>query len=135
MSIDNQSGRTLWSVKTRGVPGRPVLTDSDILVIRSGNSLTKIMGLDPASGKTLWQTAEEDFVSNLIVVDDTIYALTTEPAIVGYDVLTGREKDRLTFGGGPLDAKHSPNFWLLSDGSHMFVYFSDSQELIAFERQ
>ena len=135
LSIDNQSGQTLWTVKTRGMSGKPSLTDANVLVIQSGPFLTKLVGLDPASGKMLWQTAEENIASNFLVLADTVYALTTKPAIVGYDVLTGHEKNRLTFGGEALDVQHAPNFWLLSDDSHVFAYFSDSQELIAFEQQ
>ena len=87
------------------------------------------------SGKKIWQTKVANFASNFVVISGTIYAITTEPAIVAIDAVTGQPVGRMTFSGGTLDTKNGPEYWLLVNESKIFVYFHDSQELIAFERR
>ena len=132
IGIDNQSGLIRWTMGTRGLSGRPALIDYEVLVFQNGAFLTSLVGVQPTTGKNLWETREDNIISNFIVISGTLYALTDEPAIIAVDAPTGQDVGQMTFTGGPLDIKHSPEYFLLTDGPNVFVYFHDSQELIAF---
>jgi hypothetical protein len=91
-------------------------------------------GLNPETGGTRWRTPQNNIVSNFVIDGNFVYATIPDPAaVIAYDTLTGQQAGAIEFNGGPLDIKHSPAYWLFISGSKRFVYFSDSQELIAFE--
>ncbi len=134
-SVDSQSGQTHWSIKIGTSRGHPILVDPQVLVFQEGDFLTSLVGVDPTSGRKLWETKQSNIVSNFIAIGGIVYAITTESAIIAIDVTSGRIVGQMAFSSGPLDVEHSPEYWLLTQDSKVFAYFHDSQELLAFERR
>ncbi len=134
IAMDNQSHQPRWILPTIGNRGHPALI-GNILIFQKGSFLTSLVGVEPTSGNKLWQTKEDNIVSNFIVISDTIYALTTDATVLVIDGHTGKTTQQGAFSGGKLNIEINPEYWLLHDESRIFVYFYDSQELIAFQYQ
>jgi len=127
---DNET-KTSWKVTTRGsVRSWPLYIDSRIVLFASGPHLSSLTGVEPASGAIVWQTPE-DVVSNFTTINGTAYSLRIDAALVARDVFSGQEVDRLQFGGGPLDTESGGEYWVVGADDKLFVYFGDSQELVA----
>lgn len=121
-----------WNVSTRGsVRPWPTYVDSSVMLFASGPHLSSLTAVDPASGRVVWQTPE-DIVSNFTTIDDVVYTLEFDTSLVARDAFTGREVGRMQLGGGPLDVESGAEYWVTAADDRLYVYFGDSQELIAF---
>jgi outer membrane protein assembly factor BamB len=129
--MDRQTNQRLWQIQP-GWPATGVSIGSKILVLLAGSHLNSLIGIDQATGKELWRVSDRAVLSNFIVFDDNIYAITSDVALVAYDPATGKEKGRMKFDGGKFDTDHGNRYWLLATDSEILVYFGDGQELIAF---
>ncbi len=132
---DNKTNQTLWKFNTGGLNGGPELVDSKILIFMGGPHLKSLTAVESMSGKPLWSTPQKDRASNFVVISNTVYSITSNAILVANDVFTGQEIGHIAFSGGPLDTDHSSEYWLIAGDSKLFIYFGDSQEIIAFERE
>ncbi len=131
-AIDRSSNKTLWQIKTTSPASLwPTLTDS--MIILSGRQFwgapAELYALDAGTGATVWQYAAK-CLSNFVMSNNTIYAITESTALVGLDPRTGREKGYVTF--TTVKAEDNTQYWVAAAGDKVFAYFGDSQELIAF---
>lgn len=74
-------------------------------------------------------------VSNLVVADGKVYAITSDSALVAYDRATGREVGRMQFDGEPFITDNGNQYVLAATDSEMLVYLGDSYEMRAFSRK
>jgi hypothetical protein len=68
------------------------------------------MAIDSASGQIIWKTAEWS-PSNFVLIQDTVYSLRENAALVANDAKTGQEKGHLEFSNGPLDVHGASEYW------------------------
>jgi outer membrane protein assembly factor BamB len=131
--IDNKTNQTLWKFNTGGLNGGLELVDSRALIFMGGPHLKSLTAVEPMSGRTLWSTTQKDRASNFIVISNTVYSIASNATIVANDVLAGQEIGRIAFSGDPLDTDRASEYWLVAGDSKLFIYFGDSQEIIALE--
>lgn len=133
--VDSHTGNVLWRSSVKGaVRGWPVFISPEETIISTGSLLQTISAINPTSGEVIWQSPEASVISNFVVMDNAVYSITPGAALIAQDTLTGRSIGRIQFGGGPLDATDANEDFVFADHSMLFVYFGDSQELIAFAR-
>jgi len=73
-------------------------------------------------------------ISNLVIADGKVYAITSDSALVAYDRATGCEVGRMQFDGEPFITDNSNQYVLVATDSEMLVYLGDSYEMRAFSR-
>jgi outer membrane protein assembly factor BamB len=132
--MDRQTNQRLWQIEP-GWPATGVSIGSKVLVLSVGSNLNLLIGIDQATGKELWRISDQAALSNFIVFDGKIYAITSDVALTAYDPTTGREVGRMKFSGGSFDINAGNLYWLLATDSEILVQFGDSQELIAFSNK
>ncbi len=129
--LDRQTNKRLWQIQP-GWPATGVSIDSKILVLSVGTNLNLLIGIDQATGKELWRISDQAVLSNFIVFEGKIYAITSDVALTAYDPTTGHKIGQMKFSGGPFDINAGNRYWLLATDSEILAQFGDSQELIAF---
>lgn len=123
--IENASGYD--NAKYFGIKQFPILS-GDRLIVASGRVAFAIYPLDYTTGKRLW-TAKGPFVSNTAVSHGKVYALRQDGRLIILDEIGGKELGFIQFGPAETPAA---TYWVGADGQgQIYVYFSDSQELIA----
>lgn len=134
-SVDSATGNVLWRSTVKGpVRGWPVFVNPETMIVATGSLLKTISAVDLTSGQVMWRTPEASVTSNFVVVDDIVYSVTPGAALAAQDALTGRSIGQIQFSGGPLNATDANEDFVFADHSMLFVYFGDSQELIAFNQ-
>jgi len=125
--IENASGYN--NAKYFGIKQFPILSDNKLLVV-SGRIDLSIYALDYMTGKRLW-TAKGPFTSNAAVSQGKVYALRQDARLVILDEATGTELGFVQFSPAETPAA---TYWVgADDHGQIYVYFSDSQELIALK--
>jgi len=74
-------------------------------------------------------------VSNLVVADGKVYAITSDAALVAYNRTNGSEVGRMQFEGEPFITDYGNQYVLIATDSEMLVYLGDSHELRVFSRK
>jgi outer membrane protein assembly factor BamB len=100
----------------------PVLFHEDAILVGWG------FAVDVQSGRVEWY--KQDIVSNFVILNDSLYALDANARLVRLDVGTGQETGYIQFTPPRTDPREE-SYWVAADGQMLFVYFGDSQELIA----
>jgi outer membrane protein assembly factor BamB len=130
-----QSGEVVWQMPFLGKPSG-LAREFPFL---SGNRLIAVVGrvgldlyvIDFDTGQRLWK-APGTYVSNAAVVKGKVYILRDDARLMVFDELTGAELGYIQF-TTPVDTGRS-SYWVgVDDQGRMFVYFSDSGELIALK--
>ncbi len=131
--MDIETRQPVWQISL-GWPVKDVQSvNSKVLVVSAGSGYRNLLaGVDQSTGQKLWSQPNREVISNFIVADGKVYALTMDSALVQYDPVTGSETGRMEFSGESFDTDQGNQYWLLAAGSEILVYFGDSQELIAF---
>jgi outer membrane protein assembly factor BamB len=132
--MDRRTNQRLWRIEP-GWPATGVSIDSKVLVLSVGANLNSLIGIDQTTGKELWRISDQAALSNFIVFDGKIYAITSDVALTAYDPITGRKVGQMKFSGGSFDINSGNRYWLLATDSEILVHLGDSQELIAFRPQ
>ncbi len=132
--VDIETHQPVWQISL-GWPAREAQSvNSKVLVVSAGNGYRNLLaGIDQETGQILWKQPDREIVSNLLVSDGKVYALTVDSALVQYNPATGSEIGRMKFNGKEFDTDQGNQYWLLAAGSEILVYLGDSQELIAFD--
>jgi outer membrane protein assembly factor BamB len=130
-----RNGTVVWQTNLEGAPQKFPSVVGNMLVVRFKNDRTVfdgLAGLDLATGRLIWQRPAE-FLSNFAVANDLLYIVSKEASVFIIDPQTGK-----TIGEIETLPKTINTFYPISAvavNDHMlYVYFFDSQELIAFER-
>lgn len=137
-------GEMLWAINTEAkheqwkvaidnrVEYQPLLVDSK-LIFASG-IFSDVIGIDNISGDQIWKYKDK-IVSDLTAISGTVYAIRTDAAIVGIDSATGEEVGYIGVEPRATETSSRSNAYLIAVSEDMlFVYYGDSQELIAFSK-
>ena len=131
--VNEHMDQVLWSVSMPG-PVRKwlTLTPSGVMLASSGTLLGSLFGIDPESGKVLWQTPEH-VASSYTAIKDTVYSLDENAKLIARNVVTGNEIGQMVFDGTPLDVQHASEYWVVGGECGLLLYFGDTYELIALK--
>lgn len=128
---DRASHQVRWQV---GIERRldywPVLSGSSL--IYASGFYPRLYAVDTATGILQWMYTDP-LVSNFVLGDNILYTIRQDGALVGIDPRTGQEIGRIQFSPAETE-KGSPRsivYWVAASDNYVFVYFGDSQELIA----
>ncbi len=132
---DASTGQQRWKVATTGDVRRwPVFFQPDLMIFEAGwGGASTLAVVNTTSRQILWQTPR-DIASNFVVQGNTVYSIDTGGVLTARDAVDGHEVGQIKFSGTPLDVDHATQYWVTSTDSMLFVYFGDSQELVAFAR-
>lgn len=130
-----KTGEFIWQTPLDNPSGLahkyPILSNNKLITVvgRIGFDLYVI---DFETGQRLWK-ADGTFVSNAVVLDGKIYILRDDARLMVYDEVTGAELGHIQFTPAETDPA-GKIYWIgVSDQGRIFVYFSDSDELIGLE--
>ncbi len=132
-AINNEANQEQWKIEIDNqVEYQPFLVDSK-LIFASG-IFSDVIGLDSISGRQVWKY-DDKIVSDLTAKQGIIYAIKTDAAIVGIDSTTGEEVGYIGVEPRITETSSRSHAYLIAASEDMlFVYYGDSQELIAFSR-
>lgn len=132
IAADLETGKELWHIpRSDQINSWPVLR-YETLIIPVGTSLrNKIIAVDTKTGERLWET-EKEFVSNVVLYNDNLYALRNDATLVKFAFTTGQIEQEIPFEPA-LTSGGERAYLLASDEERLFVYFGDSQELFALK--
>jgi outer membrane protein assembly factor BamB len=131
---DASTGQQRWKVTTSDVRRWPVFFQSDLMIFEAGwGTASTLAAVNTTSGQILWQTLR-DIASNFVVQGNAVYSIGINGALTARNAADGHEVGQITFSGTLLDVDHATQYWVSASDSMLFVYFGDSQELIAFAR-
>ncbi len=129
-----RKGENVWQTKLSGPPQKFPQIHNNMLIIRFENDRTVfdgVAGLNLETGKVIWQRAGE-FLSNFVITNDLLYVISKEAKILILDPQTGK-----TVGSTQILPDNINTFRpiaaVTATENMLYVYFEDSQELIAFE--
>jgi outer membrane protein assembly factor BamB len=125
----------IWRMGLDGPPQKFPQIYDDMLIIRFNDDKTgfgSLVGLDLKTGTLVWQRRSE-FYSNSIIVDNLLYIISKEATILMIDPKNGRTVGFAELLPNSVDTFH-PISAIAVNEKMLYVYFFDSQELIAFER-
>lgn len=131
--LNSQTNQQQWHTLIEGALQYEPLLLNNIFVFASG-IFSDIVALDNLNGKQIWKY-DKKTVSNLSINSNVIYAVREDAAIVAIDIFTGEEigyvnmKPEFTE-----DKMRSLPFLIAVNNDMIFVYYGDSQELIAFSK-
>ncbi len=101
-----------------------------IPTVTSNASWYSVVVVDRDSGQQLW-TCWDCFASDVAVDGGRLYAIQRDGSLGAYDVETGQVLGTIRFAGGAPMAPHALAYAIAAAEGRVFVYFGDSQELIA----
>jgi outer membrane protein assembly factor BamB len=132
-SINNEASQEQWKIKIDNqVEYDPLLIDSK-LIFASG-IFSDVICVDDTSGRQIWNYRDK-IVSDLTTKQGIIYAIRTDAAIVGMDSKTGKEVGYIGIEPRLTETSSRSHAYLISVTEDMlFVYYGDSQELIALSK-
>jgi outer membrane protein assembly factor BamB len=131
--MDIETHQPAWQISLGWPVGEAQSVNPKVLVLSAGNGYRNLLaGIDQETGQILWKQHNREIVSNLLVADGKIYALTMDSSLVQYDPVTGNEISRMKFDGKVFDTDQGNQYWLFAADPEIVVYLGDSQELIAF---
>ncbi len=123
---------TLWRVDMNNmnrVSGWPIVHEQRLIVALG--TYPTIQAYDTTTGALVWEYNEK-LLSNIVVMDGVLYALRTDGVLVTLDANSGTALGSVTF--APFETQSGPRskaYWIGASAGRIFVYFGDSQELVA----
>jgi outer membrane protein assembly factor BamB len=134
--ILTRNEEVIWRTNLAGPPQKFPQIYDDMLIVRFENDRTVfggLVGLDLTTGKLVWEHPGE-FYSNFVIADNLLYVISKEAEILLLDPKTGQTVGVAELLPSSVDTFH-PISAISVNESMLYVYFTDSQELIAFKRK
>jgi outer membrane protein assembly factor BamB len=101
-----------------------------MVIISAGDGVRySLTAIDIETGNPLWET-DKVFGPSVVIHQESVFALRNDATLVKLDLDTGQVEEEFPFE----PASTNPGKWtylLASDGERLFIYFGDSQELLA----
>lgn len=140
--INRETGETIWTTTIDsgnsftggpylGILYFPILYENKLVIV-SGRIGLAIDVVDYATGEHLWRT-DRIFVSNAAVNDGKVYAIQDNARLMVFDLATGIELGYVQFTPKQTDPTENAYWVGVDEQGRVFVYFGDSQELIALD--
>ncbi len=132
-AINNEVNQEQWKIEIDNrVEYTPLLVDSKFIF--ASGIFSDVIAIDNTSGRQVWKYRDK-IVSDLTAKHGTIYVVRTDAAIVGIDSETGEEAGYIGIEPRVTETSTRSHSYLIAVSEDMlFVYYGDSQELIAFSR-
>lgn len=132
-AINSETQQEQWKVAIDNrIEYQPLLVDSK-LIFASG-IFSDMIGIDNISGRQIWKY-EDKIVSDLTTYNEIVYAIRADAAIVAVDSTTGEGVGYIDIEPRVTETSSRSHAYLIVVSEDMlFVYYGDSQELIAFSR-
>jgi outer membrane protein assembly factor BamB len=131
------NGNLLWSHDFNAeVHIWPVFIDDKFFI----NSAGDIFAIDVQTGDIKWDFTQDNYITGLALGDNQLYAIRNDAAIVRFDPETGEQvgiielapKQDIEYKGG--EVPYTPYYTIAASDKFVAAYYSNSQELIVFER-
>lgn len=125
----------MWQTELNGAPQKFPYIYKNMVIVRFENDRSVfdgIAGISLSNGELLWQRPDE-FYSNFVISEDLLYVISKDVSILVLDPENGK-----TVGYAELQPNNIWNIHPVSaiavNENMLYVYFTDSGELIAFEK-
>jgi outer membrane protein assembly factor BamB len=133
-AVDKVSGKSIWSYSFEGSIYKWPVFIGDTMFVNAGG---RLFAIKAETGKIVWQSTGADFVTTVARGNDLLYAIRDDAAIVGFEPETGKQvglieiapNQNLEYTGG-----YVPYYTIAASDKFVVVYYSNSQELIVFEK-
>lgn len=132
-AINKETNKRQWVIKiANSLEYQPAIADST-LIFASG-IFSEVVGIDNLTGNQIWKY-EGKIVSNLAATTGIVYAVRNDAAVIGIDALTGKEVGYIEIEPHVTEIDTRSLAYLVAATEDMiYVYYGDSQELIAFAK-
>ncbi len=130
-----KAGQVVWQTDLGGVPQKFPWLHDDLFIVYFKNDRTVfdgLAGLDMTTGRLIWSRPGE-FFSNFVIVDNLLYVISQAADVLVINPENGQTVGQAEFSPDTVDIAH-PISAIAADREMLYVYFGDSQELIAFEK-
>ena len=108
----------------------PLLTEAIIFLL--DGPFPELNAVDVRSGALVWEYNEE-IVSNIVTNQSVLYVLDINNTLIALDLHTGQEVGYIEFENSIKMTPETDPYWIAVTDDNLFVYFGDSEELIAFK--
>lgn len=125
----------VWQTNLGGVPRKFPWIQDDLLIVYFENDRTVfdgLAGLNLATGDLIWSRSSE-FLSNFVIIDSLLYVISKKADVLAINPENGQTVGQAEFSPNTVDTAH-PISGVAGDENMLYIYFGDSQELIAFDR-
>ncbi len=131
-----RDGNVVWKADLGGSPQKFPATYGDMFIVRFQEqhipTFRGLAGVELSTGNILWRRSGE-FYSNFVIADDLLYVISKEAKILILDPQTGKTVGSAQLLPDNVDTLR-PIATVAANENMLYVYFGDSQELIAFEK-
>lgn len=133
-AVNSPDMTTLWQVDMNNmnrVSGWPIVHEQRLIVALGTYPI--VQAYDTSTGELVWEYNER-LLSNIVVMDGVLYALKTDGHLIALDANNGKPLGSITF--SPFETQSGPRskaYWVAASSGRIFVYFGDSQELVAIK--
>lgn len=110
----------------------PTFVGSEDFLLECSPSNYMLLRANYKTGQTVWSSPRR-FVSNYAIRSKTLYILDEFAQLCALDIETGIISGMITFDGEMTDTAHIRPFWITIQDPYLFIYFGDTQELVAFK--
>ncbi|MBI5950998.1 MAG: PQQ-like beta-propeller repeat protein [Chloroflexi bacterium] len=126
------NGQLLWEIPNSAEFWPTFINDDDFIVAFGGPKYW-LWRVNAQTGLDRWRS-DLGIVSNYAILRDCVIALREDGnALLSMDLETGRLSGYAIFDRGFTEAIGESPFWVAASDPYLFVYFGDTQELIAFK--
>jgi outer membrane protein assembly factor BamB len=132
--VNRETNQQQWSIPINEALQYEPLLINNTFIFASG-IFSDVFALDNLTGRQVWKYNNK-IVSNMSLDSNTIYAIREDASIVAIDAFSGEEIEQINMKPNYTENQGSRSLpYLITTNSDMiFVYFGDSQEIIAFSK-
>jgi outer membrane protein assembly factor BamB len=137
-AISLQDKVSLWEIRFRNDFAGIRFTDDLIFILVDELEPRQIYAIERATGEILWKSAD-NIVSDVVISEDTLYALTAKSQLIGIDIHTGEVIGKLDFKPTFLELEREESYntldyslYLAAVDDKVLVYIGSGRQLFAF---
>lgn len=133
-AVNHQTREEQWRITLdERVWQQPILFGNEFIF--ASGIFSDVIAVNKNTGSQIWKY-DKKTVSNLAVDSESVYAIREDAAIVAINVYTGRETGHINISPEFTEERGSRSipFLITAARDMVFVYYGDSQEIIAFSK-
>lgn len=127
----DENGQLLWKIPYWAEFWPTFVNDEDF-IIAFGRAKYWIWRVNAQTGQDRWRSSP-DIVSNYAIWRDRVIALREDGYLLSMDLETGQLFNYAIFDKDFKEAIGKKPFWVAASDPYLYVYFGDTQELIAYQ--
>ena len=127
------TNKVKWVIPIRDKAPNWPIRSGDLLVIPTTASSVgwhSVVVVDRDTGQKIWECID-CYASDVAVDGDTLYAILRDGSLAAYGIRAGQVIGTISFAGGDKIDPNVKQYALAAADGAVFLYFDDSQELIA----